>query len=1149
MLYQVSVLLALLSCICAGVCLSSLVVLATCHTFNLAFVEFSIHNELQELNTSIDSSLLWLVRRTAALATGTVNSIRSTFSRVFLKSKPNYAKIISQKDQQLAQLRQTTAYQAARIELLETRNAALVKAANPPADPLIAQQATEIAEKDARILSLTDTTVRQADVEVQLRKKFADTMAKLEDQEVRNALISGDMSCLEDQVKKLESEKHEAFATAKAEGITAQVQEAQEAQAVAEEGQKKAQDRLVEYEELLENAAFDVREMQIKVAESRKIDPHIYQQTVQQVRSLHSERDEARAARYTAIKEMTEAKIVESEAIKRMTVLLEDLKSAIDVKDSAESEVTELQCKLEKAVQIAEDKARDWETKYKEKAGDFTKTQKAFRDKQAEVRNEKIRADIESHSEIVTAQAKLTNLENQLQILQTTNELLDEELQHFKKQARHTRNAKQPIDEQAKAQESSGQSKKELQAHINTLSTQVQELEKTAERDEPTLLTSLQKKIDELQEANLALQQRPMPPAATSVQDTWIDLQQELNKQRTELEDACRRLLADKDNDTQRRVDEVILERNTMEQRLRNEMVESEYNLKELANKLWDEKKADLDIQIEQANRIMTNLRADLDKLEEEKKTAIEKADADYDYLLLDVDRLNEEVRNLKQAVKDRDANFETADTGKRPIDGDVAMNGTTNTTPMHCQPPASGQPSTLGEPSMNVEPTSTTPSQPAMPTSALGPPSTIPPFGAASQQSVPFVFGASAETVPATKPLYSGTATGKKPANNLLSFDVAGNALAHDPPLFRATAGNQPASNPFSLGAVAGNQPATNPFSFSAVAGNQPVNNPFTFGALGKEKSANNSLSSVAPVEGLKANEQPSSGSLARKTQVDQSKPPSAQPAKPDTLAEAPPPSNMTQVEKPSTSTTTSLSTQPSNSAPQNSPATSTPPSVPDKKWPPATTAMNAAQAGGKAIAQATATKIKADKAAALEARRESQLHEEFARNTPNNLAEQLLKQLQGSNGTLQKITNAVESENRMTRVEAIHNILYTSTIPDEKSFNNVDSSEWPVLYAQLTDIQAIFDDLDNILEDYHQLRWQDLFALLTKPRRHDPVEDAPMTGSSANSSPLPAAAGTGVPLPGLYPDGNIPATPRVIKPMPRIRKGPNKIVVTIVD
>ena len=1186
MLYQVGILVALLSCICAGVCLSSLLILAICHTFNLAFIEFSIHNELQELSTSIDSSLFWLVHRTAALATGTIKSIKSPFLHVPFKSKTNYAKIIAQKDQELAQLRQTAAHQAARIELLETRNAAFMEADTPPADPLIAQQAAEIAEKDARISSLINTTVRQADVEAQLRKKLADKKAKVEDQEVRIALISGDMSCLEDQVKKLEGEKHEAFATAKAEGVTAQVQEVQEARAVAEEGRKKAQDRLVEYEELLENAAFDVREMQSKVAESKKIDPYIYRQTVQQVHSLHAERDEARAARNTAINESLEAKIVESETIKRMVVLLEDLKSAIDVKDSAENEVTEIKCKLDKAVQIAEDKARDWQTKYKEKAGDFDKTQKAFRDKQAELRNETIRADIKSHSEVVTAQGKIKSLENQLEILQTANDSLDKELQRFKKQARHTRNAKQPIDKQVKAQESSGQSKEELQAHIHTLSTRVQELENTAERDEPTLRTRLQKKIDELQKANLALQQRPIPPAATSIQDTGINLQQELNKQRTELEDACRRLLADKDNDAHRRVDAVIQERNTMEQRLRNEMVESENNLKELANKLWDEKRAELDIQIEQANYTLTNLRADLKKLEEEKKTAIEKVETDYEYLLLDVDRLNEEVSNLKQAAKDRDANFETAETGKRLIDGDIAM---------------------------TFEPTSTTSSKPAKPTSAFGQPSFLPPFGAASQQSVPFTFGANAETVPAAKPLYSGTAAGKKPANDLLSFDVAGNALADDPPLFRAIAGNQPADNPFSLGAAAGNQPAKDPFSFGvvagakpannsfsfsavagnqpadnpfslgtaagnqpakdpfsfgAVAGNKPADNPFTFGALGKEKAANNPLSSVAPVEDPTANEQPSFGSLAGGTQVDQSKPPSPQPPTPTpanpaektasptnliTPAQPLAPVDTTKREEPSTPATSNPSTQPSISASPNSPATatSTPPSIPEKKPTPVTAAVTAAQAGGKAIALAAAAKIKADKAAALEARRASDVREEFARNTPHKLADKLLEQLQGSNGTLQKITKVVESKKRMTRVEDIHEFLCTSTIPDEKSFNNIDSSEWPVLHAQLKDVQDIFDDLDKILEDYRQLRWEGLLALLTKPRRHDPVEDVPMTrASNDTTAPTPpAAAGNSVALPGLYPDGNTPATPRVIKPMPRIRRGPNKLIVTIVD
>ncbi|KAL2040362.1 hypothetical protein N7G274_006805 [Stereocaulon virgatum] len=1348
MLYQLGVLLALLSCICAGVCLFSIFILAICHTFNLAFVEFSIHNELHELNTSIESSLPWLVHLIAALATGTINSIRSTFSRVSFKSNPNYAKIIAQKDEELAQLRETIFHQAARIELLEIGNVTVVEADTPPADPLIAQQAAEIAAKDARISSLTDTTVRQADVEAQLREKLADKEAKIEDQEARIALISGDMCYLEDQVKRLEGEKHEAFATAKSEGITAQVQEAQEARAVAEEGRTRAQDRLVGYEELLENAAFDVREMQSKVAESKKIDPYIYRQTVQQVHSLHAERDEARVARDTAIKESFEAKIVESETMKSMTALLKELKSAIDDKEIAEGKFSELEYKLNKDVQTAEDKVRAWEIKYSEKANDVAKTQRASSNKEANLRNEMIRANIKGHSMVASAQAKVLSLENQVELLQANNELLNEQLQQSKSQLRHARYAKQPILEQAKAQASSGQSAEELQAYNHTLTIRLQELEETAEKDKQVLRTSLQSKIDELHMAHTELQQRHIPSAVVPSQDTGIDLQEELEKQRTELEGACRRILADKETETQSRVDAVIQERNKMEQKLRKEMTQSENNLKELANKLWDEKRAELDMQIEQASDIITNLRNDLEKLEDEKKTAIEKVETDYEYLLLDVDRLNEEVGNLKQAAKDRDANFEPAKTGKRPIDGEIAM---------------------------TLEPTSTTSNEPAKPTSAFGQPSPLPPFGAASQQSVPFTFGANAEIVPATKPLYSGTAAGKKPANGLLSFDDAGNALADHPPLFRATAGNQPAAylfsfgavdgnqpaidpfsfgafagnqpatdpfsfgavaenqpatdpflfgavaenhlaadpfsfgavaenqpaadpfsfgavagnqpadntfsfgavdgnqpadNTFSFGAVAGNQPATDPFSFGAFAGNQPatdpfsfgavaenhpaadpfsfgavaenhpaadpfsfgavaenhpaadpfsfgavagnqpaddtfsfdavarnqpaadpfsfgaiagdqpatdpfsfgaiatnppVNKPFTFGALGKKTPANNPLPCAVSVEEPKANEPPSFGSPAEGSQVDRSKPASAQqpapnpakptetppsPAKPVTLAEAPPPAETVQGEKASTPTTTSPSTQPPKSALPNSSATasSTAPSIPQKKPTPSTATVTAAQAGGKAIALAAAAKIKADKAIALEARRASDVREEFARNTQNELADQLLEQLQGSNETLQKITKVVKSGGRMARVEDIHEILCTCPIPNEKSFDNVDSSEWPVLHTQLKDIQVVFDDLDRILEDCEQLRWEDLLALLTKPRHHDPVETAPTTGSAGNSTPA-YTPGNGVALPGLYPDGNIPATPRVIRPMPRSRRGPHKLVVPRVD
>lgn len=194
-------------------------IITIANLFTTEFADFNLQIELQKLDGSVDTSLPWLIRRSTSPATRILNGVKPRFSRIFTKSSPNYVDIIAQRDREIAQLRRITANQIARIELLETRNAELEKINTPPIDPNTAQQATQIAEKDTKISSLTDTTVRQAEVEVQLRKELADEKAIFEQKtrgqpttvrglRARAAQLSWENRVLKQEVDTLEEDVH-----------------------------------------------------------------------------------------------------------------------------------------------------------------------------------------------------------------------------------------------------------------------------------------------------------------------------------------------------------------------------------------------------------------------------------------------------------------------------------------------------------------------------------------------------------------------------------------------------------------------------------------------------------------------------------------------------------------------------------------------------------------------------------------------------------------------------------------------------------------------------------------------------------------------------------------------------------------------------
>ena len=697
MLSQFSVFIALLSCLCAGICVSSLLTLAICRTFNLAFVDFNIHNELQELNISVETSLPWLIQRAVSPATRMLNGAKSRFSRIFTKSSPNYVDIIAQRDREIAPLRQTTANQISRIELLETRNAELEKISTPPIDPNAAQQATQIAEKDTRISSLTDTTVRQAEVEVRLRKELANEKAIFEQKtsgqpttvrslRARAAQLSWENRNLKQEVDALEEDVDE---------ITTH---SQNNIVKFEATKKELENRANSWERISKEA--DVRAQQAETKRQAQLEKS------KNERQKDAEKAQAtiRSLQQQLISIPRQAPIVIREStnnsdlvISQRNRLEQEKKVALHAKDevimSLETRLETQQTEIFKLKAGADDALADQNQLCKsldDKQNELLKTTSELREQQRllrislsqeqkmkkcmiEKRDVNIKQasrirelDAEKQNQATIASAKMQGLKREVDELQHANDELKSYFEDLG--ANQSSNDPLPVQGQAQSLEyllNSGTKAPdyELQAQLDTMTTRVQDLEKAATADKDHQ-SSLQFQIDELDKANRELRQRLQSGTSCTGQAHEPKVEE-----LADMEIACRKLLSDKDNDAQARINAVLAEKGQSEQRLRTEATHREQGLIQHGNEVWTQKEAQFNTQLEQANSTITALQTDVARLEDQKKTTKVRTDDDRTSLLKDNNRLYREVDELKLEKTDLNRKIKTAESEKKKAD------------------------------------------------------------------------------------------------------------------------------------------------------------------------------------------------------------------------------------------------------------------------------------------------------------------------------------------------------------------------------------------------------------------------------------------------------------------------------------------------
>ena len=651
LLYSVALLAALLACLSAAICLASPLIITISNLFNTKFADFDLHNELQKLDISLDTSLPWLIKRATCPMKDVINGCKSRLPRLFSRPTPGCVTMLEAKDRELAQFKATTAQQAAQIELLEQR----IKDLEASNTPVIATNTTQnspgstaeigsqtdqltgvdfqgaqkmadlvtsvrsaadpegLYPQDDDVVSVVKRAIRQCKHVVSTNKAHLATIVMqngriaAQKDDIRQ-LIKEKLS-LEDQVqdlqddkdrlnkpyeeiiKRLKDRKNELKDHAKSSAKQAAIEKE-----AADKAERQLKDAKIHYEDQLAKAAKDVKDVEGKLANAKKCNPVIFQQTVDQVRSLHRERDDAREAQDAAVKEALQAKKREKSAAESLEGKIREVGTAIEAKEHAEKELTILQSKMDRELKKTETKLKVTETKLLHKAKDMAKTREIFSNKIKDLRRLMSEAEVKGRGQLLTAEAKIQTLDGQNKGLQTTNESLHREIESIWRRGRRGRALKQAGVEKPPAQETSETSRLELQTHIESLTTRIQELEQATEKPANVCRADSLAQIATLQKHNNELKQR-LDGVSTSSAGPAAPQSQKLVDERivfeiAKLKQEYAQALADKDREAQGRVDTVVMEKLRIEQRREIELAQKEQEVLARCEAAFNERQA-----------------------------------------------------------------------------------------------------------------------------------------------------------------------------------------------------------------------------------------------------------------------------------------------------------------------------------------------------------------------------------------------------------------------------------------------------------------------------------------------------------------------------------------------------------------------------
>lgn len=201
------------------------------------------------------------------------------------------------------------------------------------------------------------------------------------------------------------------------------------------------------FEERLKICASQIFNLKQEVAKKSLLDPQIFSQTVEQVHTLHRERDDARDALDLVNAQLEATKAAEAAAQSLVQTIRAELQSA-DGPDGIEAslyhaQVELAQCKTEawRKVKAAGNKCRHYMKKSEADRDELMKAQRSLEEKEGQHRMEVFELEMKHEGSMHTAQSKIKNLEDLTETLQASIYTLDADLERAEREAQLPRDA------------------------------------------------------------------------------------------------------------------------------------------------------------------------------------------------------------------------------------------------------------------------------------------------------------------------------------------------------------------------------------------------------------------------------------------------------------------------------------------------------------------------------------------------------------------------------------------------------------------------------------------------------------------------------------------------------------------------------------
>ena len=301
---------------------------------------------------------------------------------------------------------------------------------------LEARQAKKAKERQDALVTRQQKTIKT------LQKDIAGIPQEHLQLREKNVALELEVGVLEEQLKNALEARNgaEELGRKTVEEAQSMVTKARNLQHLAEVEEARAESKFAkaktDCEDRLKVSASEIFNLKKEIAKKSRIDPKIYSQTVEQVHTLHRERDDARDALDSVKAQLEEARTVEAAGQGLLQDMRAELQHVGKQKRIAQVKLAQSKAEAQREVEATQGKCDLYQRKSVADREELTKAQRSLDEKERQHRVEICDLRLKHDGNMHEAQSKIDQLEASTEDLRARNGTLDAKLARAQKEAR-----------------------------------------------------------------------------------------------------------------------------------------------------------------------------------------------------------------------------------------------------------------------------------------------------------------------------------------------------------------------------------------------------------------------------------------------------------------------------------------------------------------------------------------------------------------------------------------------------------------------------------------------------------------------------------------------------------------------------------------